>query len=221
MIGIIGGTGPQGKGLAYRLAVAGVDVLVGSRSVEKGQSVAAELTQILRDSDTGAGLGAHVKGTRNGDLPERSEMLLVAVPYDGLADTLKAMADNVSDQIVMSAVNRLGFAGGPHALPVPAGSAAQEVAQILPQAKVVTAFNNVSAVHLFDPDHAFDEDVLVCGDDADAVSQVTTLVNRLKGLRGVASGPLVHAATIEAMTAVVISINKLHKINSGVRIVGL
>lgn len=212
MIGIIGGTGPQGRGLAYRFALAGIDVAIGSRSAEKGQAVAADLREL--------GSGA-VQGMANEELCDRSDMLLVTVPYDGMAATLAPLAGQVGGRVVMSAVNRLGFAGGPHAVPVPAGSAAQEVTELLPSATVTTAFNHVSAVHLIDRDHTFDEDVLVCGDDADAISATTDLVDRVEGLRGVNAGPLTHAATVEAMTAMMISINKAHKINSGVRIVGL
>lgn len=212
MIGIIGGTGPQGQGLAYRLALAGIDVLLGSRSAEKGEAVAAEL----------AGIGTgKVLGAANADLPTRSDRLLVAVPYDGLADTLRPLGQDVEGMVVMSAVNRLGFKGGPHPVAVEAGSSAAEVATLLPGARVTTAFNNVSAVHLRDPDHVFDEDVLVCGDDAEAVALTIALVDQVHGLRGVASGGLAHAATIEAMTAVIISINKAHKTNAGLRITGL
>lgn len=216
VIGIIGGTGPQGKGLAYRLAVAGVDVLLGSRSAEKGEAVAAELTSTL-----GPAAGGRVQGAANADLPTRSDVLLVAVPHDGLIDTLIPLAGDVDDTVVISAVNHLGFAGGPHLIGVEAGSSAQEVAAVLPNARVVTAFNHVSAVHLIDPDHVFDEDVLVCGDDPDAVALAVSLADRVEGLRGVASGPLSHAATIEAMTAVLISINKAYKTNAGLRISGL
>jgi NADPH-dependent F420 reductase len=213
VIGIIGGTGPQGTGLAHRLAVAGLDVALGSRSAERGAAAAEEVVAL-------GGTG-RVTGAANADLPATCDVLLVAVPYVGLADTLRPLGGAVDGQVVMSAVNRLGFAGGPHAIPVPAGSAAHEVAELLPGGRVVTAFNNVSAVHLIDPAHAFDEDVLVCGDDGEAVAAAVDLVDRVEGLRGVASGPLHHAATIEALTAVIISINKAHRVNAGVRISGL
>jgi 8-hydroxy-5-deazaflavin:NADPH oxidoreductase len=213
VIGIIGGTGPQGRGLAFRLAAAGVDVLVGSRSAERGEQVAREVAA--------AGVPGRLEGAANGDLPRRTDALLVAVPYDGLADTLKPMAGDVDGHVVMSAVNHLGFAGGPHALAVPAGSSANEVADLLPGGRVVTAFNNVSANHLLDAGHTFDEDVLVCGDDADAVATTVALVDRIPGLRGVAAGRLVHAATVEAMTALIIAVNKAHRVTAGVRITGL
>lgn len=213
MIGIIGGTGPQGKGLAYRLADAGIDVLIGSRSAERGARIAAEI-------DAMGGSGS-VQGTVNTELPGRSEMLLVAVPYGGLADTLRPLGDAVSDTVVMSAVNNLSFVGGPHPAPVDAGSAAEEIAGLLPGARVTTAFNNVSSGHLLDTDHDFDEDVLVCGDDADAVALTVNLADRVPGLRGVACGPLRLSATVEAMTAVIISVNKTHKVTAGLRITGL
>lgn len=214
MIGIIGGTGPQGRGLAFRMAQVGVDVLIGSRSAERAEAVAAEVRDMVDDA-------AVVEGAANGDLPGRCDMLLVTIPHDGLADTLKPLADDVGDMVVMSAVNTLSFVGGPHPVPVEAGSAAQEVAELLPGARVTTAFNNVSASHLGDPDHLFDEDVLVCGDDAAAVEEVVALCSRLRGLRGVSCGPLLHAATIEAVTALIISVNKTHGVTAGVRISGL
>ena len=214
MIGIIGGTGPQGRGLAYRLGVAGVDVLIGSRSAERGGEVAAEVAGLVGGAGT-------IEGAANTDLPERVDQLLVAVPYDGLAATLAPMAGRLDGKIVMSAVNNLSFKGGPHAVPVEAGSAAQEIAGILPGARVTTAFNNVSASHLLDVDHTFDEDVLVCGDDAEAVAETVALADRVAGLRGVAVGPLRLASTVEAMTAVIIAVNKAHKVTAGLRITGL
>ncbi len=214
MIGIIGGTGPQGRGLAFRLAQVGLDVAIGSRSADKGEAAAAEVAEMVDGA-------AAVKGAVNADLPAMSDMLLVTVPYDGLAATLAPLADECAGMVVMSAVNNLSFAGGPHAVPVEAGSAAQEVAALLPDARVTTAFNNVSASHLGDVDHAFDEDVLVCGDDPDAVEEVVGICSRVMGLRGVACGPLRHAATIEAMTALIITVNKAQGVTAGVRITGL
>lgn len=213
MIGIIGGTGPQGKGLAYRLADAGVDVLIGSRSAERGANAASDIAAM-----TGSG---RVEGTVNDELPDRSEMLLVAVPYVGLADTLRPFADRTVGKVVMSAVNNLTFLQGPQALPVEAGSAAEEVAEVLPGALVTTAFNNVSASHLLDTSHHFDEDVLVCGEDEGAITQTLELVNRVPGLRGVACGGLRLASTVEAMTALIISVNKRHQVTAGVRLTGL
>lgn len=215
MIGIIGGTGPQGKGLALRLAIAGTDVVVGSRSPSRGRDVAGELTARLPEG------AASISGCANRDLPRTAEHLLVAIPYDGVADTLRAIADDVDGHVVMSAVNRLAFAGGPHPAPVPAGSAAQEIAGLLPGGRVVTAFNNVSARRLLDLSHAFEEDVLVCGDDHEAVRVAVALADRVAGLRGVACGPLRLAAAIEGMTAVVISVNSAHTVTAGVRLTGL
>lgn len=217
MIGIIGGTGPQGKGLALRLAIEGVDIMVGSRRTEKGEGVAAELTETLAGRD---GVGS-ITGGANGDLPATVDTLLVAIPYEGVADTLAPLAAAVDGHVVMSAVNALSFKGGPHPIALEAGSCAQQIAGLLPGARVTTAFNNVSANHLLDLDHTFDEDVLVCGDDADAVTATVELADRVTGLRGVRCGPLRLAGTVEAMTAVVICVNKAYKVTAGVRITGL
>ena len=214
MIGIIGGTGPQGRGLAYRLARAGVDVLIGSRDPERGIAAAEEVALL-------AGGGATMQGAGKAELPARADMLLVTVPYEGLEATLGPLADEVGDMVVMSAVNKLSFAGGPQALPVEAGSSAEEVTRLLPAARVTTAFNNVSATHLRNTEHVFDEDVLVCGDDDEAVKRTVELASQVEGLRGVACGPLRLAFTIEAMTAVVISVNATHGVTAGLRITGL
>ncbi|WP_370328108.1 NADPH-dependent F420 reductase [Euzebya sp.] len=214
MIGIIGGTGPQGRGLALRFARAGLDVLIGSRDPARAADVAADVPR-------GDGAGV-VEGAANGDLPGRCDVLVLTVPYDALDATLGQLADAVGDHLVLSAVNNMGFEDGrPVPLEVPAGSAAHEIAARWPDARVCTAFNTVSAVHLRNLDHDFDEDVLVCGDDRDAVAAVTALIDRIEGLRGVDVGDLAQAATVEAMTPMIVSINKRNGVNAGVRIVGL
>ena len=212
MIGILGGTGPQGRGLAARLARGGQPVVIGSRTASKAEEVASELS--------GNG-DVDITGGENQALAHQCRTLLVCVPYDGLTATLEPLADVVDGQVVISVVNPLSFAGGgPAPVSVPAGSAAQAIAALLPGGRVTTAFNNLSATNLTDSTHAFDEDVLVCGDDVQAVEQTIDLVGHIGGLRGVAAGPLRHAATIEALTAVLIEINRANTITAGVRITG-
>ena len=212
MIGILGGTGPQGRGLAARLARGGQAVVVGSRTASKAEEVASKLS---------AEAGVDITGGENQALARQCRTLLVCVPYDGLTDTLEPLADVVDGQVVISVVNPLSFAGGgPAPVSVPAGSAAQAIAELLPRGRVTTAFNNLSATNLTDSTHNFDEDVLVCGDDEQAVGQTIDLVERIVGLRGVAVGPLRHAATVEALTAVLIGINRANTITAGVRITG-
>ncbi|HYI59455.1 MAG TPA: NAD(P)-binding domain-containing protein, partial [Microlunatus sp.] len=139
-IGILGGTGPQGRGLARRLALAGHPVVVGSRSVE-------------RAADTAAAIGVSgVTGGSNLDAAA-ADLVIVTVPYEGHADLLASLARPLAGKIVVDCVNPLGFdSQGPYALAVADGSAAQEAQRILPDSTVVAAFHHVSAVRLEDPE---------------------------------------------------------------------
>ncbi|HEV2930905.1 MAG TPA: NAD(P)-binding domain-containing protein, partial [Propionibacteriaceae bacterium] len=139
-IGILGGTGPQGRGLTRRLAAAGHPVVIGSRSADRAQAVAAEY----------AGVG-EVTGADN-TTAAKADLVIITVPYDGHADLLRTHATELAGKIVVDCVNPLGFdAQGPYPLPVPAGSAAQEAQQILADSTVIAAFHHVSAVLLDDP----------------------------------------------------------------------
>ena len=159
VVGIIGGTGPQGRGLTRRLAAAGHCVLIGSRSAERAQSVAAEYAEV---GDVRGGSNAEAAG---------ADLVIVTVPYDGHADLLRSLARELADKIVIDCVNPLGFdKQGPYPLPVTAGSAAQEAQEILTRSTVIGAFHHVSAVLLDDPAvSTIDGDVLVLGEDRDAV----------------------------------------------------
>lgn len=210
-VGILGGTGDQGRGLAYRLAAAGQHVLIGSRSAERAQASAQELAQLS---------GGNVGGGDNADVAGRSDVLIVAVPYAGHADTLAGLAEALVGKIVVDCVNPLGFdKQGPYALRVEEGSAAQQAEAILPGARVTAAFHHVSAELLADPAVAsVDLDVLVLGDDRDAVAVVQALAGRIPGMRGVHAGRLRNAGQVEALTANLIAMNKRYKAHSGIRI---
>ena len=160
-VGILGGTGPQGRGLARRLAAAGHDVLIGSRTAQRAELIAAEYSQT-----EGSG---RITGSSNSDAAA-AELVIVTVPYEGHADLLASLATELAGKIVVDCVNPLGFdKQGPFALSVPAGSAAQEAQQLLPESTVIAAFHHVSAVLLDDPavEH-FADDVLVLGEDREA-----------------------------------------------------
>ena len=210
-IGILGGTGPQGRGLGRRFAMAGHEVLLGSRDAARAQQVADEL------ADAG-----NVSGAANADAA-LAELVVVAVPYEGHADLLASLADALADKIVVDCVNPLGFdAHGPYPLDVPDGSAAQEAQRILPASTVVGAFHNVSARLLDDP--AVTEvggDVLVLGEDRDAIARVIDLVAAIPGARGVYGGRLRLARTVESLTANLIAVNRRYKTHSGITITGL
>jgi len=210
-VGILGGTGPQGRGLARRLAAAGHQVIIGSRSAERAQQVAADYADV-----------GEVSG---GDNPEAAgaDLVIVTVPYAGHADLLSSLTSELAGKIVVDCVNPLGFdQQGPFPLPVPAGSAAQEAQQILTESTVIAAFHHVSAVLLDDPavDHIAG-DVLVLGDDRDAVGEVCELATAIPGARGIYAGRLRNAGQVEAMTANLIAINRRYKAHASLMVTDL
>jgi NADPH-dependent F420 reductase len=206
VVGVLGGTGPQGRGLARRLAAAGNPVLIGSRSAERAVETAAEIPG--------------VQGLSNDDVAVQADVVVVAVPYDGHRELLTGLADALTGKIVVDCVNPLGFdKQGAYSLDVPDGSAAQEAAAVLAGSTVVAAFHHVSAALLEDPAvTAFDLDVLVLGEDREATGLVQELVARIPGMRGIYAGRLRNARQVEALTANLISINRRYKAHAGVRV---
>ena len=208
-IGVLGGTGPQGRGLGRRLAAAGHTVVLGSRDAGRAAEAAAPL----------AAAGLPVTGADNATAAA-ADVVIVAVPYDGHAALLADLADTLTGRIVVDCVNPLGFdKQGAFPLAVPAGSAAQEAAAALPGARVVAAFHHVSAVLLEDPAvTTFDSDVLVLGDDREATDIVAALAARIPGMRGVYAGRLRNAGQVEALTANLISVNRRYTAHAGIRV---
>ena len=212
-IGLIGGTGPEGKGLAVRFAQAGLDVVIGSRSVERGDEAAEEVSALA---------GKTVAGATNEDAARDADLIVLTVPYSGLADTLSSLAAAVDDKILVSAVVPLQFSKGRVSmLRVDDGSAAEEAQRLLPEARVVGAFHNLSASHLLDLSHDLDGDVIVCGDNPTAVKEVQELGETIQHLRSVNAGPLSSSHFIEGVTALLLSINRVHKTEAHVRIIGV
>lgn len=206
-IGVLGGTGDQGQGLALRLAKSGLSVTVGSRSLERAQASAAEL-------------GNGIVGLSNADCASASDIVIAAVPYDGHKDLLESIRAELVGKIVIDCVNPLGFdKQGAFVLPVPEGSAAQQAQAVLPESTVVGAFHNVSAQLLLDTAvETIRTDVLVLGDDREATDAVQALVDRIPGMRGIFGGRLRNAAQVEALTANLISVNRRYKVHAGIRI---
>ncbi|MDX6275802.1 MAG: 8-hydroxy-5-deazaflavin:NADPH oxidoreductase [Frankiales bacterium] len=206
-IGVLGGTGEQGRGLARRLALAGHSVVLGSRDPDRAVTAAADL-----------GL-ERVTGAGNADAAA-ADLVVVAVPYDGHRALLESLAAELAGKVVVDCVNPLGFdAQGAFALTVPEGSAAQEAAAALPDSTVVGAFHHVSAVLLLDPEVAvLDTDVLVLGDDRAATDLVQDIVAGIPGMRGVYAGRLRNCRQVEALTANLISVNRRYKAHAGIRV---
>ncbi|GII75954.1 NADPH-dependent F420 reductase [Sphaerisporangium rufum] len=208
-IGILGGTGDQGKGLARRFALAGHRVLIGSRDAARAAQAAATLGEDLP-----------VRGAANAEVAAGADVVIVAVPWDGHRAILESLRAELAGKIVVDCVNPLGFdKQGAFALEVPEGSAAQQAAAVLTGSRVVAAFHHVSAVSLLDPAVAeLDLDVLVLGDDRAATDTVQELASRIPGVRGVYGGRLRNARQVEAFTANLISINRRYKAHAGLRI---
>ena len=206
-VSVLGGTGEQGRGLAQRLARAGQSVMIGSRSVDRARSIAAEI-------------GSGVAGGSNEDAARFGDIVIVAVPWDGHRELLESLASNLAGKIVVDCVNPLGFdKQGAFALSVDEGSAAQQAASVLPDSSVVAAFHHISAVLLLDDSvRSIQTDVLVLGDDRDATDAVQALAGRIEGIRGVYGGRLRNAGQVEAFTANLISINRRYKVHAGVRV---
>jgi NADPH-dependent F420 reductase len=214
-IAVIGGTGPQGRGLAYRFARHGHRVVLGSRSAERATETAGEITARLPD--------AAVSGATNAAAAAGADVVLLAVPYDGHDDLVAALAEELAGKVVISCVNPLGFdKQGPYGLDVPGGSAAETAAALVPEARLVGAFHHVSAVTLWgDQEYVDHEDVLVCGDDAEAKAVAVELARSVTSYDGVDAGRLRIARQLEPWTAVLISINKRYKTRSGTSISGI
>jgi NADPH-dependent F420 reductase len=215
-VGILGGTGDQGRGLAYRFARAGQRVVIGSRSAERGVAAAANIAAM-------PGVAGQVTGGANGDAAQVADIVIVAVPWDGHAETVASLRAALAGKVVIDCVNPLGFdAKGPYALRVPEGSAAEQTQSLLPESRVCGAFHHVSATMLADPAiDRVDLDVLVLGDDREAVGLVIELAGRIDGMRGVYAGRLRNASQVESLTANLIAINRRYKAHAGLRVTGL
>ena len=209
VIGILGGTGEEGRGLAHRFARAGNPVIIGSRSAER----AAAAVQAL-----GPDLG--IRGMVNADAAAAADVVIVAVPWDGHGDLLTSLAGALAGKVVIDCVNPLGFdQHGAYPLAVAEGSAAQQAAAVLPDSMVVGAFHHVSSVLLLDPAvDRVDLDVLVLGDDRRATDLVQALAARIPGTRGVYAGRLRNCGQVEALTANLVSVNRRYKAHAGLRV---
>jgi NADPH-dependent F420 reductase len=213
-LAFVGGTGPEGRGLALRFARAGHAVSIGSRSSDR----ARETAEVLRGS---AG-DVSIQGAANADAVQRADVVFLTIPYGGIQGTLPPLADALKGKIVVSAIAPVEFLEGrPVALRPDAGSAAQEVAALLPDARVVSAFQTVDSHQLQDLQTTPDTDVIVCSDDADARHDVIALANEIEGVRGVSGGRLAASRYVEEITALLITLNRIYKVHSGIKITGV
>lgn len=215
-IAIVGGTGPQGSGIGLRLAVAGERVILGSRDAERASAEAIRL--VAEHSPRGV-----LEGAANVDAIREAETVILAVPYKGHEELVTSLAGVLEGKLVVSCVNPLAFdKKGPVGLQIDDLSAAEEAARLLPDTTITGAFHHLSAVTLHKIDHDLShEDVLVCGDDPDAKTEVIRLAELVTGGRGIDAGALRLARHLEPFTAVLISMNKRYKTNTSLSITGI
>lgn len=217
-VAIVGGTGALGFGLALRLGLQGVPIVIGSRDEERAHEAARRAAAAISDGS--------FEGRANRDAVNGVPLVILSVPFRNQSETLTNLREALREgQLVVDATVPLAAAVGGKAtrvLGVWQGSAAQQAQEMVPSGvRVVSAFHTVSAAVLTDLDHDLDEDVLICGDRHDDKEQVAKLVERVPGLRAVDCGPLELARIVEQFTALIISINVRNRARAGVKITGL
>ena len=214
-IAFIGGTGPEGIGLALRMASVGHRVLIGSRTQERGKEVSARILAEVPDAD--------VYGGTNQEVVNDADIVFLTFPYSGQEATLKTLVDGLNNVIVCNVVAPLEFVKGIGAVAqdVPGNSAAEEAAALLPNSRVVAAFQNMSAEKLMKLGEPVESDVLVCSDDHEAKDVVIELANQIDGVRGLDGGALSNSRYVEMLTSLLINLNRLHKTQTSIQVVGI
>ncbi len=218
-IAILGGTGDEGFGLGFRWAAAGHEIIIGSRQAEKGARAAADMQARLLQAPLPQ---APITGTDNLHAVQQADVAVLSVPYGAQAATLAAVKEALAGKLLVTVVAPTGEkAARVHRLPSGLSAAEEAQLQLEGVSRVVAAFQNIGAHHLLELDHTLDCDVLICGEkkaDKDVVAQLC----QDAGLRGVNAGALQNAQAVEALTAVLIAINVIHKVpGAGIRITGI
>ena len=214
MIGFLGGTGLEGRGLALRFALAGERVVIGSRQAARAQEAARAVSE--RGSVEG------VSGVRNREAAEQADVIFITCPYQAQIALLEPLAEVLAGKLVVSTVAPLAFDEGSAGLiEVPEGSAAEQARRLLPESRVAAAFQNVSAVDLWSPHRTLAGDVLVCSDDEQARSKAMELAKKIPSLRPVDGGALRAARYVEGITALILNVNRKYKTRAMVRMLGL
>ncbi|CAH0992599.1 hypothetical protein SIN8267_02732 [Sinobacterium norvegicum] len=216
-IAILGGTGDLGTGLARRWVQAGYNVVIGSRTQEKAEQAATELQALMQERGV---TEASVQPMDNLAAAEAGDIVVLTVPFSHQISTLESVKSSLENKILIDVTVPL-VPPKVGRVQLPEGGSAGQIAQnfLGEQTQVVSAFQNVAAHHLQEG-HALDCDVLVCGDKKVAREAVINLVEAA-GMRGFHAGPIANAAAVEAMTSVLITINRQYKCHAGIRISGI
>jgi NADPH-dependent F420 reductase len=215
-VGILGGTGPAGRGLAVRLSVAGLPVTIVSRDEARAEQVATDLTQ-----KWSARLAGRIGGAGNAGAAA-TELVVVATPWDSAAPTVRPLAGALAGKVVVSMANALVKEGREMQALVPSrGSVAGAVQAALPGSLVSAAFHHLPATEMQDLDSGLLADVLVCSDHVEATEATIALIGQMEGLRPLDAGSLSQAAAIEAFTAVCVTLNIRHRAHSTLKLAGI
>jgi 8-hydroxy-5-deazaflavin:NADPH oxidoreductase len=217
-IALVGGTGPEGLGLALRWARAGETVVIGSRDVERAQEAAERIRQAV-------GPAAKISGMENAAACSAADFVVLTVPFQAHATLLKQLKSAIRPGSILidTTVPLAASVGGraSRTLGVWQGSAAQEAAELIPKGvSVVAAFQNLAS-DMLNQEGPVDCDVIVCGDDADANHLVRGLAAKIPGVRALDGGRLENARILEQITALLVGFNLRHRARSGIRITGL
>ncbi len=217
VIAILGGTGDLGTGLARRWAQAGYQVIIGSRTLDKAQAAADDLRRVMGERGVAA---VRVRALDNLSAAQQADIVVLTVPFSHQASTLQSVRDALQGKILVDVTVPLVPPKVARVQLPPQGSAGQIAQGLLGEGvRVVSAFQNVAAHHLQEG-HGLECDVLVCGDSKDARAEVVKLVEAA-GMRGFHAGSIANAAAVEAMTSVLIFINKQYNCHAGVRLTGI
>lgn len=214
-VGILGGTGPAGRGVAVRLADSGVRVTIGSRDAERATLVAHEVAARWPERELA------LEGSDNAGAAA-ADLVVLATPWDSAIPTVRALADPLRGKVVVSMANALVKEGREMlALMPPRGSVAAAIQAAVPASLVSAAFHHLPAAEMENLESGLEADVLVCSDTPEATVATVALVERMRGLRPLDAGSLNQAAAIEAFTAVCVTLNIRHKAHSTLRMLGL
>lgn len=215
-VGIVGGTGPAGRGLAIRLAAAGVSVGIGSRDADRAKGVVAALTEVWGKRITGS-----LSGHSNEDAA-RAGLVVLATPWDSVVSSARSLSGALEGKVVVSMANAL-VKEGREMLPLlhARGSVASAVAAAIPGSRVAASFHHLPARDMEDLDSGLVSDVLVCSDDPGATKETMALVGLIEGLRPIDAGSLSQAGAIESFTAVCVTLNMRHKAHVSLRLAGI
>lgn len=214
-IGILGGTGPAGSALGLRLAAAGYDVIVGSRSKYRAMEAVDKLLEAWSDRSLPVAAGDNTTAAS-------ADVVVIATPWDGATQTAASVSDHLHDKVVISMANALTRIGKEfQPLVPPRGSVAASVQAVVPDCMVAAAFHHVPAKELGDLDHPIESDVLICSDHEEATATASELVQAIPNMRPLDAGELSQSTPIESFTSVLLQLNVRYKTRVAVKFTGI